>query len=54
LVLFALIYDGLVLLILFTFSDYPLEKITLAVVCAETRFDLGRIFIMLENGYQCP
>jgi ABC-type transport system involved in multi-copper enzyme maturation permease subunit len=25
---FALIYDGLVLLVLFSFSDYPLEKLT--------------------------
>src|SRR6185503_2802569 len=28
---FALIYDGLVLLILFAFSDYPLEKFTLVL-----------------------
>ncbi|MBP6588665.1 MAG: ABC transporter permease subunit [Chitinophagaceae bacterium] len=44
---FALIYDGLVLLILFSFSDYPLEKLTL-VLSALNPIDLGRIFIMLK------
>jgi Cu-processing system permease protein len=44
---FALIYDGLVLIILFTFSDYPLEKLTL-VLSALNPIDLGRIFIMLK------
>lgn len=44
---FALIYDGLILLILFTFSDYPLEKITL-VLSALNPIDLGRISIMLK------
>jgi Cu-processing system permease protein len=44
---FALIYDGLVLLILFAFSDYPLEKLTL-VLSALNPIDLGRIFIMLQ------
>ena len=44
---FALIYDGLVLLILFNFSDYPLEKITL-LLTALNPVDLGRIFIMLK------
>ena len=44
---FALIYDGLVLIILFTFSDYPLEKLTL-VLSSLNPIDLGRIFIMLK------
>jgi Cu-processing system permease protein len=44
---FALIYDGLVLLILFSFSDYPLEKLTL-LLTALNPVDLGRIFIMLQ------
>jgi Cu-processing system permease protein len=44
---FALIYDGLILLILFGFSDYPLEKITLALSFLNP-LDLGRIFIMLK------
>jgi Cu-processing system permease protein len=44
---FALIYDGLVLLILFSFSDYPLEKLTL-VLSSLNPVDLARIFIMLN------
>src|SRR5437762_8009842 len=44
---FSLIYDGLILLILFSFSDYPLEKLTL-VLSALNPIDLGRIFIMLK------
>ncbi len=44
---FALIFDGLVLIILFSFSDYPLEKLTL-VLSALNPVDLGRIFIMLK------
>jgi Cu-processing system permease protein len=42
-----LIYDGLILLILFNFSDYPLEKITL-LLSALNPIDLGRISIMLK------
>lgn len=44
---FALIYDGLVLLILFTLSEYPMEKFTL-LLSALNPIDLGRIFIMLK------
>lgn len=44
---FSLIYDGLVLLILFSFSDYPLEKLTL-LLSALNPIDLGRISIMLK------
>ena len=44
---FSLIYDGLVLLILFAFSDYPMEKFTL-LLSALNPIDLGRIFIMLK------
>jgi Cu-processing system permease protein len=44
---FALIYDGLVLLILFSFSDYPMEKFTL-LLSSLNPIDLGRIFIMLK------
>jgi Cu-processing system permease protein len=44
---FALIYDALVLMILFSFSDYPMEKFTL-VLTALNPVDLGRIFIMLQ------
>jgi Cu-processing system permease protein len=44
---FALIYDGLILLILFSFSDYPLEKLTL-VLSSLNPIDLGRIAVMLK------
>jgi Cu-processing system permease protein len=44
---FSLIYDGLVLLILFAFSDYPMEKFTL-LLSALNPIDLARIFIMLK------
>lgn len=44
---FALIYDGLLMLVLFSFSDYPLEKIMLGFI-ALNPIDLGRIFIMLR------
>ena len=44
---FALIYDGLLLMILYTFSDYPIEKLML-VFCAFNPVELGRIFIMLK------
>jgi Cu-processing system permease protein len=44
---FAVIYDALVLLVLFSFSDYPLEKLTLALSSLNP-IDLARIFIMLN------
>ncbi len=44
---FALIYDGIVLLVLFTFSEYPMEKFTL-FLSALNPVDLARIFIMLK------
>lgn len=44
---FSLIYDGLILLILFSFNDYPLEKITL-LLSSLNPIDLGRIFLMLN------
>lgn len=44
---FALIFDGLLLLILFGFSDYPLEKLTMALASFNP-IDLGRIYLMLQ------
>jgi Cu-processing system permease protein len=44
---FALIYDGLVLLVLFSFSDYPLEKATL-FLSSLNPIDLARISLMLK------
>lgn len=44
---FSLIFDGLILLILFSFSDYPLEKFTLFLI-ALNPIDLSRVTIMLQ------
>jgi Cu-processing system permease protein len=44
---FALIYDALVLMILFAFSEYPMEKFTL-LLSALNPVDMGRIFIILQ------
>lgn len=44
---FSLIYDGLVLSILFAFSDYPLERIMI-LLASLNPVDLGRIFVLLQ------
>jgi Cu-processing system permease protein len=44
---FALIFDGLLMMILFAFNDYPMEKLTL-LLSSLNPIDLGRIFIMLQ------
>lgn len=44
---FSLIYDGLLLWIMYSFSDYPLENATLALV-ALNPIDLARIMILLK------
>ncbi|MDX5418383.1 MAG: ABC transporter permease [Hymenobacteraceae bacterium] len=44
---FALIYDGLVLFILYSFADYPLEYATLALT-AMNPVDLGRVMVLLN------
>lgn len=44
---FALLFDGLVLFILFQFSDYPLEK-AVVIISALNPIDLGRILILLR------
>ncbi|MEP7164712.1 MAG: ABC transporter permease subunit [Ferruginibacter sp.] len=44
---FALLFDGLVLFILFQFADYPLEKIMVGI-SALNPIDLGRIMILLK------
>ncbi len=43
---FSLIYDGLLLWIIYTFSDYPLEQTTLTLV-AFNPVDLARIIMLL-------
>jgi Cu-processing system permease protein len=44
---FSLIYDGLLLWVIYTFSDYPLEKVTVALV-ALNPIDLARIMMLLK------
>ena len=44
---FALLFDALVLLLLFQFSDYPIEKPMLAVTMLNP-IDLGRILVLLH------
>lgn len=44
---FSLIYDGFLLWFIYSFSDYPLEKITLILVSLNP-VDLARIIMLLE------
>lgn len=44
---FSIIFDGLVLLFLFVFADYPLEK-AMIVLTALNPIDLARILILLQ------
>lgn len=44
---FTLIYDGFVLYVIYSFSDYPLEKVTLLLVSLNP-IDLARIIILLK------
>lgn len=44
---FALIFDGLLLVVLFGFSEYPLEKVILGL-SSFNPIDLGRIYLMLQ------
>ena len=44
---FSLLFDGLVLFMLFQFQDYPLEK-AMVVVSGLNPIDLGRILILLK------
>jgi Cu-processing system permease protein len=44
---FSIIFDGLVLFILFQFADYPLEKLMVAIT-ALNPIDLSRVLILLK------
>jgi Cu-processing system permease protein len=44
---FALIFDGLVLFLLFQFADYPLEKLMM-IISAFNPIDLSRITVLLR------
>ena len=44
---FIVIYDGIVMLLLFLFADYPLDNISIAFSLLNP-IDLGRIFLLLQ------
>lgn len=44
---FSLIYDGLLLWVVYTFSEYPLEKVTISLI-ALNPVDLARIIMLLQ------
>lgn len=44
---FALLHDGLMLLVMLLFEDYPLEKPTMAMI-ALNPIDIGRIIVLLQ------
>ena len=44
---FSLLYDGLILWIIYSFNDYPLEKVTLSLI-AFNPVDLARILMLLQ------
>ncbi len=44
---FSVLYDGFVLMILFQFQDYPLEKIV-SFISALNPIDLGRILVIIK------
>lgn len=44
---FSLIYDGLLLWVIYSFADYPLEKITLSLI-AMNPVDLARVLMLLQ------
>lgn len=46
-VFFSLIYDGFLLYVIYSFSDYPIEKVTLTLISLNP-IDLARIIILLQ------
>ena len=46
-VVFAIIYDGILLVLMFQFSDYPIEGI-MATLAAINPIGLARIFVLLQ------
>ncbi|NHE57144.1 ABC transporter permease subunit [Cyclobacterium plantarum] len=47
-VYFVLIFDGLVLLMMYNFSDYPIEKVVLYITFLNP-VDLGRIMVLMQT-----
>ena len=44
---FALLHDGLMLFVMFSFEEYPLEKATIAMISLNP-IDLGRVVVLLQ------
>ena len=44
---FAIIYDGILLVLMFQFADYPIEGI-MATIAAVNPIGLSRIFVLLQ------
>lgn len=44
---FTLVFDGILLMVMFAFSDYPLEKVTIFLSCLNP-VDLARILVLLK------
>ncbi len=44
---FTLIFDGVILMVMFAFSDYPLERLTIFMSCLNP-VDLARILVLLK------
>lgn len=47
-VYFVLIFDGLVLLMMYNYSDYPIEKVVLFITFLNP-IDLGRITVLMQT-----
>ncbi|MBK6264953.1 ABC transporter permease subunit [Marivirga sp. S37H4] len=47
-VYFVLIFDGLILLLMYNFSDYPIEKIILYITLLNP-IDIGRILVLMQT-----
>lgn len=47
---FSILYDGILLLIMFQFSDYPIEKL-LMVLSSFNPVDISRILILIHTDY---
>lgn len=44
---FAVIHDGIILLVMASFADYPLEKATIGMIACNP-IDLGRVIVLLQ------
>lgn len=47
---FSILYDGILLLIMFQFSDYPIEKLII-VLSSFNPVDISRILILIHTDY---